>query len=388
LKERLPPGRVRSVDALRGLTFLVMVFVNQLSGVSGIPAWARHMPADADAMSFVDVVFPAFLFVVGLSIPLALAARERAGDSPAQVRRHVAVRALALIVMGYFMVNAEEGFNAAFMPIPISLWALLSYLAFALVWGRFRGQSEGLRLAGIVLLLLLAAIYRGGADGQQTMTPQWWGILGLIGWAYLVASLLLQWSRGRIGRLLVFIVGCVVYYALKHLDSGSANLVQGWLLSHDGHAAHTSIVLCGVVCALWVFDPRGARWGAVALFTLALIIAGWALRPLFPISKIHATPSWCFFSAAWCIAIFALLWLLVERWQLVRWTRWIEPAATNPLVLYLVPFVIEAVRELAGFELPAPLSRGATGALWAAAYAVVVMALVALIDRIPFRMRL
>jgi len=68
--------RIASIDAFRGLTILVMVFVNQLAGVSGVPQWARHMKADADAMSFVDVVFPAFLFIVGMSIPFALNQRQ------------------------------------------------------------------------------------------------------------------------------------------------------------------------------------------------------------------------------------------------------------------------------------------------------------------------
>ena len=72
---RLPRQRILSIDAFRGLTILVMVFVNQLAGVSGVPQWARHMKADADAMSFVDVVFPAFLFIVGMSIPFARTVR-------------------------------------------------------------------------------------------------------------------------------------------------------------------------------------------------------------------------------------------------------------------------------------------------------------------------
>ena len=72
----LPRQRIVSIDAFRGLTILVMVFVNQLAGVSGVPQWARHMKADADAMSFVDVVFPAFLFIVGMSIPFALNQRQ------------------------------------------------------------------------------------------------------------------------------------------------------------------------------------------------------------------------------------------------------------------------------------------------------------------------
>jgi predicted acyltransferase len=391
----LPATRQRSIDAFRGLTFLVMVFVNQLHGVSGMPAWAKHMPADADAMSFVDVVFPAFLFIVGLSIPFALDQRLRRGDAGWTLQRHVLARALALIVMGYFMVNAESGFDERFMALPIALWALLSYLAFALLWGRFGRDAKpspaGLRALGVLLLFVLAALYRGGADGRQTMTPQWWGILGLIGWAYLVATLLYQLSRGRVATLLVLLAGCAAYYVVSHRTSGADNPVQRWLLSHDGHAAHTSIVLCGTVCALLFFDRGGPvserrRFIAAALFALALACAGVLLRPLFGISKIYATPSWCFFSAAWCVVLFAVLHALVDLRNVTRWTQLVQPAASNPLVLYLLPFVIEALLQWSGVSLPAWMGEGASGAAWAALYAVIVMALTAAVGRLGFRM--
>ncbi|MED5618117.1 DUF5009 domain-containing protein [Ideonella sp. BN130291] len=393
----LHAGRIRSLDAFRGLTFLVMVFVNELHGVSGIPAWARHMPADADAMSFVDVVFPAFLFIVGLSIPFALQRRLQLGEQGWALQRHVGSRALALVVMGYFMVNAESGFNPAFMVVPMPVWSLLLYLAFLLVWGVFPLEPQvlrqTLRLAGVLLLLLLAALYRGGPDGRQTMTPQWWGILGLIGWAYGAACVLYQLARGRVAMLLVMVAACTVYYGVSHLHSGADNPVQGWLLSHDGHAAHTSIVLCGVVCALIFFqagqpDDAVARFAKTSLLLLALVAAGALTRPLFGISKIHATPAWCFYSAAWCVGLFAALHALVDRRGLQRWTAWVAPAAQNPLVLYLLPFVIGAALQALGWGLPPLLRQGVPGVLWAAAYAVLVMALVGWINRVPVRLQL
>lgn len=372
------PGRIPAIDAMRGLTFFVMVFVNELSGVSGMPAWAKHMPAAADVMSFVDVVFPAFLFIVGLSIPFS-----------SRAPGHVAARTLALVVMGFFMVNAEGGHNEAAMVMPVAAWSLLFYLAVVLTWGEFALRSNALKVAGVLLLLLLAALYRGGADGRQTMTPQWWGILGLIGWAYLAACVLHQLSKGRLAWLLVMIAGCIAYYAVSHLDSGAVNPVQRWLLGHDGHAAHTSIVLCGVVCALLFYDAeRGPRFGAVALLVLLLVLAGWWLRPYFGISKIRATPSWCLYSAAICTAILALLHWLIELKRRERWMRLVEPAAANPLVTYLLPFVIGAALSLLGWRLPTALSSGAAGVLWAAFYAVVVLWLVSRISRLPFRLRL
>ena len=100
--------RIHSIDIFRGLTIFVMVFVNDLAGVSGLPAWMYHVPADTDAMTFVDVVFPAFLIIVGMSIPLAVARRLDKGDSVLQIYKHILIRSFGLIVLGVFMVNAEE----------------------------------------------------------------------------------------------------------------------------------------------------------------------------------------------------------------------------------------------------------------------------------------
>jgi predicted acyltransferase len=82
------PPRVRSIDVFRGITVLVMVFVNNIGDIAGIPAWLRHMPHDDNGMTFVDVVFPAFLFIVGTAIPVALATQQ---DSK-KTLRHVIVR--------------------------------------------------------------------------------------------------------------------------------------------------------------------------------------------------------------------------------------------------------------------------------------------------------
>ena len=81
-------GRVLSLDIFRGLTMLVMIFVNDLSGVRGLPWWTYHMPSGVNGMTYVDVVFPAFLFILGMAIPLAVRKRLAMGDSMPRLGPH------------------------------------------------------------------------------------------------------------------------------------------------------------------------------------------------------------------------------------------------------------------------------------------------------------
>src|SRR5262245_45180789 len=93
-------ARLQSLDVLRGLDVLLMLFVNEMAGVHGTPAWLRHVPPGVDGMTLTDVVFPAFLFIAGMAIPLAAGSRLGRGESRSTVWRHIAVRTTALLVMG------------------------------------------------------------------------------------------------------------------------------------------------------------------------------------------------------------------------------------------------------------------------------------------------
>ncbi|WP_284615530.1 DUF5009 domain-containing protein [Aquabacterium humicola] len=361
---RLAAGRNAAIDLFRALTVLVMVIVNDWSGVPGLPAWAAHMPADADAMSVVDAVFPAFLFIVGLSIPFALQQRADAGQGPAAMLGHAAQRALALIVLGVFMVNAEQAAGPG-MPLPMAGWALASYVGAFLLWGSLLGGpalARGWRIAGALLLVVLALVYRDASG--STMQPHWWGILGLIGWAYLLACAVYVALQGRMPALLAAIALCVGWYA-----------AVAPVLGQGGHASHTAIVLAGCVAARLLFDAQQPRTTAALALAAVLAVAAAALRPGFPISKIHATPSWALYSAAACIPV-----LIALRAWLQRAPAWSEraaallaPVAANPLLAYLIPFVIDASAALVGWRRPALLREGAPGIAIALFYAAGVL---------------
>ncbi|RSZ59880.1 DUF5009 domain-containing protein [Massilia atriviolacea] len=370
----LPRQRILSVDAFRGITFILMLFVNFLAGARGVPGWLLHVDGGADGMGLADIVFPGFLFAVGMSIPFGVNSRIARGDSQGRVFGHTAYRALALVLMGVFMVNAESGYDEAAMGMPIAAWSLAFYAGAALVWGVYRFDSallnRCLRGAGVALLAGLALAWRG-ADGAM-MTPQWWGILGLIGWAYLAGAVLYQLTRGRLAALLAAIPAAVAVTMLSTRTGIGAGLA--------GHATHSVIVLAGLVCALLFFDGKqaaGRRFGRAAVFAAALALAGWVLHQWYPVSKIGATPPWALYCGALCVAVFALLYWLVEVLAARSWTALVEPAATSPLITYLLPFAIGAAISLAGAHFRPALMEGGNALLAGAVFTATIVLVVA-----------
>lgn len=384
--EASKPARILAIDAFRGLTILVMIFVNTLAGVRGMPAWMHHAPAGADGMTFPDVVFPAFLFIVGMSIPFAMAQRVTSGDSGWHLWRHVLSRTAGLLVLGVFMVNAEDGFNEQAMGMSIHLWSLLFYACVAAVWAVYphswAAVAKPVRVLGCAGLLVLAGLYRGGADGNGHLTPQWWGILGLIGWAYLYASIAYRACRGHVGWLVLLVLGLNAYYCLAH---GAAQ--TPWWGGQAENAVHTSIALCGMLTALIFFHQR-RPFGAALALALGLAVLAALLRPWFHISKIEATPSWGLYSAAICVLLFGALYWLTDLRGWSAWTRPMQGAAASPLLTYLIPYVVYALMQSLHWSLPDVLGAGWPGLSWAIGYAVLVMMLSGVLYRARVRLQL
>ena len=394
----LTSQRIRSIDAFRGITILVMIFVNDVSGVASIPAWMKHKAADADAMTFVDVVFPAFLFIVGMSLPFAINNRVKKGDSFLKLQGHILWRTLGLLVLGVFMVNGESGCNEKAMGMSAAAWSLLFYLCAILVWNVYRFQNKTwawlLRITGAIGLVFLGLVYRGGEDGSQRLSPHWWGILGLIGWSYLFSCIIYQLVRGRIGLLLLAIAMCIAWYTISRSESMKEIVVWQWMAQRSGHAAHTSIVLCGIVLSLLFFDQGvskkiSLRFAYAGLFALAGMIAGYLLRPYYTISKIYATPTWCLYSVAICTVLFSLLYWLTDVKKLDRWTGFFQPAASNPLLVYILPGIIMYLQILLGLHfMPAVFHEGITGIAWSLCYAVFIMFIAMGLNKLNIRLQL
>ena len=96
-----PPGRLASLDAFRGLAIAGMILVNNPGSWSHVYAPLRH--AAWHGATPTDLVFPFFLFGIGVAMSFSFAARAARGDSARTLWGHVAKRALILYGLGLFM---------------------------------------------------------------------------------------------------------------------------------------------------------------------------------------------------------------------------------------------------------------------------------------------
>lgn len=386
-------GRNLPIDAFRGLTILLMIFVNELAGIANIPQWAAHMPADADAMSFVDVVFPAFLFIVGLSMPFAIQARRVSGATTRQILTHGLTRAISLIVIGVFMVNSASGLSGELAPLSTDAWTLLMYASVFLIWTKYPSRFSRLGIwvacsIGGFGLIWLWWIY-AGIDGHG-MTPQWWGILGLIGWAYAI-SLAVYLISQRVSWLLVVLLVCVGTYLMLGPSGNFDSDILDQIAAGRGHLTHSAIVLAGIILAVLMYSENYAskRKLGVAAYCAAAIVFAFATWQLSPISKIHASPSWGLFSITACLFSFLLLKRLLDNSQHTGWVRFVQPAAGNPLVFYLLPFVAAAMLGALSLKSrPELFAAGSMGVLWSVFFTAVIAIIGGWLTRVGIRLRL
>ncbi|HEX5315830.1 MAG TPA: DUF5009 domain-containing protein, partial [Candidatus Kapabacteria bacterium] len=316
--EKTASPRLASIDIFRGLTMVVMIFVNELAGVRGLPWWNYHMKANIDFMTYVDMVFPFFLFAIGLSIPLAIRQRLKKNSSVPALWQHVIVRSFSLLVLGLILANADYG-NRARMGMNTYLWAILALAGASLFLSIYKGAENrsrlyfDLRMFGLALVLVLLAIFRRVTHdvGVAWLDFSYPEILGLIACTYFAVCLLYIPTRRWIWAPLAWFAVLVAFNAFcmaRWITFPDHIPIYFWPF-HNG--AMACITMGGIVTSVIFVGEH--RWQSVGqkialglIFGIAALIAGWFLVPL-GISKIRATPTWSLYSVGAAALLFALL---------------------------------------------------------------------------------
>ena len=340
--------RVVSIDIFRGLTMAVMIFVNALSESFKLPWWTYHAPARVDVMTYVDMVFPFFLFIIGMSLPISVEQRLKRNSSMPALWLHILHRVLSLLVLGLILANAEK-VDPARTGMTGNLWALLGLIGAALYLNvyppskKFPRYALILRTVGFAGVVFLLALFRRTTpNGHVTWIDfSYPEILGLIAYTYFAVCLLFiptrRWPWAPLVWFVLLTGFCVACTARVILFPAHVPLYY-WPF---GNGAMASIVMGGIVTSSF-FLKRNTRSnpGQAVRFALVLaaltLIAGRLLTPL-GISKIRATPTWCLYSMTASILIFTLLYWICDVKGKTGWALLLRPAGANTLLTYLLP---------------------------------------------------
>ncbi|WP_159634164.1 DUF5009 domain-containing protein [Sphingobacterium composti Ten et al. 2007 non Yoo et al. 2007] len=340
--------RLLSIDIMRGITLFLMLFVNDLY-IKGVPKWLLHTEAHEDGMGLSDWVFPGFLFMVGVSIPFAIANRQRIGDSLYAIIGHILFRSASLIVISLLIFNKGKLYEE-YVGISKFVWAIILYSAIFMVWNNYPKKVErdilfkALQVIGVLLLLFLTITFRSGVEGEiGWLVRGWWGILGLIGWGYLVGALSALWCKDNIlkcGILCLFFLGLNIFYSSNMLDFLMfLNPVFNVVL--EGNIPF--IVLTGVLIGMLIRQYKNVPSiliRNVLLLAVVSLVLGFFLRNWFIISKIYATPSWGLICNGISLLLFALIYYIVDIRKLSNGLGIFLQAGQNSLTTYIIPDVV------------------------------------------------
>lgn len=299
-----------AIDMLRALTMFTMIFVNDFWKVHDVPHWLEHATFGEDFMGLADIVFPGFLFAVGMSIPYAIEGRYSKGYSAESTLGHILSRTFALLVMGAFITNSEYRLSAE-VCYPIGVYWFIMAVGFLGVWNQYpRTASKtqkniflACKIVGVLALLFLAFTFRNPQGGVFGFSG---GILGAIGWTYLVYAVTYLLARDRINYLLpiwvLFILICLLTTPLRESFGGTPilnfperNFLSGLLGTlHIGNGALVSFTMGGVL--LSVFSARyigkSDTWklGTSWIVAVALLLVGILSHQFYIVAKIGGTP--------------------------------------------------------------------------------------------------
>ena len=312
-------GRLLSLDVFRGMTIAGMILVNNPGSWSHIYWPLAH--AEWHGWTPTDLVFPFFLFIVGVSIALALGRRVERGGSKRDLYRKIVRRALVIFALG-LLLSGFPFFDLSTIRLTGVLNRIaVCYLVAALVFLKTDWRKQfGLAAALLLLYWAISALVPapGYAAGDLSKEGS-------------VASFV---DRKLLGN---------------HIWKGGGKVYDPEGILSTVPAIATT--LFGVLTGHWLRRRRDDYEKVAGLFAAGMIgvVVGWAWNPFFPINKALWTSSYVLFTAGMALQLLALCYWLIDIKGYKRWS---------------LPFRIFGVNALAVFEATGLMARAMTVRQW------------------------
>jgi predicted acyltransferase len=307
--------RLTSVDVYRGLAVAGMILVDN-PGSDNLAYWPiKH--TEWNGWTPADLIFPSFVFLVGVSLVFSLAARLRRGETRQRVFVHVLWRTLILIAVG-LLVNASPILGIdwhAYRFYGVTQRIALCYLAAAILvlWSNWRGQLIALLacLVGYWAILRFVPVPGFGVPGRDIpfMDPE----RNLVAW--LDRKLLM-------GHL----------YNQVRDPEGLISTIPA-----------IGTILMGVLTGQWLRSGATPRTKVVRMVALGILgmAVGMAWDRWFPINKNLWTSSFVVLTGGFALIVLSLLYWAIEirNWR-GAWTMPVLVFGMNAIVSFVVDSMV------------------------------------------------
>jgi predicted acyltransferase len=309
-----PIKRLLSLDVARGITIAFMIMVNNNGGEG---SWHFMNHAVWNGLTPTDLVFPTFLFVVGVSVVFATEARLAKGATRASLARHTVQRAVILILFG-IVVNSFPFFETEHM--------------------RFYGVLQRIGICYLVVALFYLFDNRAWTKAAAL-------VAALVGYWVLVRWVPIP-GVGMPGRQVPFMdmTQNIVSWVDRHLFPYHLYLYAPLHNTRDPEGLLSDIpaigtALMGVLTGLWLRTGRAAKAKAMGMLgaAMASLALGYLWSPEFPLNKNMWTSSYVLVAAGYSLLLLALCYWAVEvmNWR-KGWTYVWLVFGSNAITAYMI----------------------------------------------------
>jgi predicted acyltransferase len=327
----LAPKRERllSLDVFRGMTVAGMLLVNDPGTWSAIFPPLEH--AEWNGWTPTDLIFPFFLFIVGITTHLSLSARRARGDNDSAVVKQILRRGLIIYLLGFAMAM-----------FPFYQWGSIDAIPNAGAWDRILFRIEHVRILGVLPRIAIVYVCAALLTLRTTVKQQILIIAALLFGYWFAMTLIPVPGENVVGALLLHTKDRNL---AAYLDRAILGTNHTWIgsVTFDPEGPMSTIpaiatAMLGVLAGRWIAHrdkPLLERiTGLFAVGSVGMML-GLMWNWSFPINKNLWTSSYVIFTAGMaCVGLATVMWI-VDYCNVKWWTKPFVVFGVNPIVAFV-----------------------------------------------------
>jgi predicted acyltransferase len=321
--------RLLSLDVFRGMTVAGMLLVNDPGTWSAIFPPLEH--AEWNGWTPTDLIFPFFLFIVGITTHLSLSARRARGDTDSAIVKQILRRGIIIYLLGFAMAM-----------FPFYQWGTIDAIPNATAWDRILFRIEHVRILGVLPRIAIVYVCAALLTLKTTVRQQIIIIAALLFGYWFAMTLIPVPGENTIGALLLNTHDRNLAAYLDRLILGTNHTWIG-SVTFDPEGPFSTIpaigtAMLGVLAGRWIairekplLERISGLFAAGAIGMMLGLMWNWA----FPINKNLWTSSYVIFTAGMaCLALATIMWI-VDYYNVKWWTKPFVVFGVNPIVAFV-----------------------------------------------------